>query len=219
VRRGSSSESFSNRLVTQGRRPGVLDLSVFLLARGRASPGDLGLLGTFAAACISEGIRRDTGIVSWLHWPDLITIDGRVVGKASLSFVTPRSSGMTQITIHISVNCFAGGMGALPSELSSTSVLEALGVEIDTKLLRDQILHALNWYHAEWEMGMHHKLVGRIQSTIAWLGHDVEVRTINGQLLKGKAMGLDDLGSLLLKQGRKTRTLPPDSVELVLEVK
>jgi len=219
VRRGIGVTSFSERLVVQARRSGMLDLSVCLLASGRTTPEELGLLGTLSAACVSEGIRRDTGIVSWLHWPDLVTIGGRVVAKASICLAAPDSAAKTQVTIRISVNCFARSEVGFHSSIQSTSILEALGVEIDVDLLRDKILHALNWYHAEWERGVHRKLVERIRPTVAWLGHSVEVRTRNGQVLKGRAIGLDDLGSLLLRQGRKTRALRPDGVALVLEVK
>jgi len=179
-------------------------------------------MGPLAAACASEGIRRDTGIVSWLYWPNLVTIDDRVVAKAGLSLApAPGLEGKTRVTMDISVNCFSKGSSALPSiDMPTTSILEALGVEIDVDLLRDKILHALNWYYAEWERGMHRKLADRIQPTIAWLGRSVEVRTRGGSSVKGMSKGLGDLGSLLLEQdrGKKPRTLAvrPDAVEFVL---
>lgn len=218
VRKGSGPRSFSDRLVVQGRRQGILELSVCLLADSKSTPGGLGVLRLLAAACASEGVRRDTGIVSWLHWPNLVTIDGRVVAKASLSLAAPDAAGKTQATIGISVNCSARNPSDFSTALPSTSILEALGVEIDVDLLRDKILHALYWYDAEWEGGMHRKLVERMRPTIAWLGQNVEVNTASGQLLRGRAKGLDDLGSLLLEQSRKTRSIPPEGVELVREV-
>ena len=217
VRKGSAARRFSDRLVVQGGRPGILELSVFLLA-SKSTPGGLGVFRLLAAACASEGIRRDTGIVSWLHWPNLVTIDGRVVAKASLSLAAPDAAGKTQVTIGVSVNCSAVDPSDFPTALPSTSILEALGVEIDVDLLRDKILHALYWYDAEWEGGMHRNLVERMRPTIAWLGQNVEVKTASGRSVRGRARELDDLGSLLLEQRRKTRSLPPESVELVREV-
>lgn len=198
----------------------MLELSA-CRASALASARSPHLLGPLAAACASEGIRRDTGIVSWLHWPNLVTIDGRVVAKTSFSVSTPPGSGTkAHIVFGVSVNCFARGPTSFPSGLPSTSILEALGVEIDLDLLRDKILHALNWYLAEWERGMSKKLVERIQPTIAWLGHDVEVRTAAGRVLEGRARGLDDSGSLVLEErvgkgSRRTRALTPEAVELV----
>jgi len=218
---GSTIGRFSDRLVVQGRREGVLDLSVCLLASVHGDSGRLGLLGPLAAACTSEGIRRDTGIISWLHWPDLVTIDGRVVATTSLSLAAPSGpDGNARVVLRICVNCFARSPAEFPSALPSTSILDALGVEIDLDLLRDKILHALDWYFAEWERGMHRKLVARIEPPISWLGREVGVRTTDSKVMVGRAKGLDDDGSLLLERrgvgGRaESRAIPADGVELV----
>ncbi len=225
VQKGSSLRRFSDRLVVQGRRAGILDLSVCLLASRPTSQGMLGLLIPLVAAATSEGIRRDTGIVSWLHWPNLVAIDGRVVAKTSLALTEARESGgRIQAVMSISVNCSSGRPTFFPSALPSTSILQALGVEVDLDLLRDKVIHAVNWYFAEWERGMRRKLADRMRPTIAWLGRDVEVTPSDGNPLRGRAKGLDDFGSLLLEQraregGTKTCAIRPESVELVREVK
>jgi hypothetical protein len=222
VRSGRSLQRFSDRVVVQAARPGMLDISVCLVAGRERIPGGLGLLGSLVAASTSEGIRRDTGIVSWLHWPDLVTIDDRVVARTSLSVASPSKPPKdTRVVARILVDCFPPNTSAFStSGMRSTSILEALGVEIDLDMLRDKVLHALNWYHAEWERGMHKKLVDRMRPTIAWLGSDVEVVTSKGRHLRGKAKGLDDLGALLLdhEDGRgepKTRRLRPQMVDHV----
>ncbi len=223
VRRGSKAWRFSDGLVVQRGFPGELELRVCRVCK--ASRGALGLLGPLAAACTSEGVRRDTGIVSWLHWPNLVTVDGRVIAKTSLTAASPPyHHGRRPLVFGISVNCFAPAPVTRPPELRETSILEVLGVEIELDLLRDKILHALEWYYAEWERGMHRKLVERISPTIPWLGRDVEVRLVgDGQVLTGRASGLDDNGSLLLHQrecsaSKKISTLHPENVELVREI-
>jgi biotin-(acetyl-CoA carboxylase) ligase len=225
VHKGGSVLPYSDRLVVQGRRAGLLDLSICLAADREAAPGGLGLLRPVVAASTSEGIRRDTGIVSWLHWPNLVTIDGRVVAKTSLSLAPrPGAGGEARIVARILVNCFAARSDRFSSiALPSTSISKTLGVEIDLDLLRDKVLHALNWYHAEWERGMIQKLVERIRPTIFWLGGVVEVKLVDGLLLKGRARGLDDEGSLLLEQehrgGRLTSLkIRPENVNLVRAV-
>lgn len=220
VRKGPGPRQFSDRVVVQGGSAGMLELSICLLASRSASRRMLGLLVPLAAACASEGIRRDTGIVSWLHWPNLVTIDGRVVAETSVSLArAPESRGRTQVVMNISVDCFSPGPGT-SSALPSTSILTALGVEIDVAMLREKVLHAVNWYYAEWERGMNQKLAERMRPTIAWLGRDVEVRTAEGQVIRGRAIAMDDFGSLVLgKEGsrgsRTARALPPDGVEFV----
>ena len=224
VRKGGSLLRFSDRLVVQGRRAGLLDLSVCLSGDGQMAPGSLGLLRSLVAASTSEGIRRDTGIVSWLQWPDLVTIDGRVVATTFLSPAPgPEPVGNTRVVARISVNCFAARSGVFSSIAPSTSIRETLGVEIDLDLLRDKVLHALNWYHAEWERGMVQKLVERIRPTIFWLGRFVEVRLADGRQLKGRATGLDEEGSLLLEKVHRGRRptrmkISPEGVDLVRAV-
>jgi biotin-(acetyl-CoA carboxylase) ligase len=129
------------------------------------------------------------------------------------------------VVARISVNCFAPPSGEFSSvALPPTSIRSALGVGIDIDLLRDKVLHALNWYHAEWERGMNRKLVERIRPTIVWLGREVKVKLADGRVLKGRARGLDDEGSLLLEQkqrsGRSSSVkIRPESVSLVRAVR
>jgi BirA family transcriptional regulator, biotin operon repressor / biotin---[acetyl-CoA-carboxylase] ligase len=220
VRRGSALGRFSDGLVVQDGTRGLLQLSVCRASARQVASGDFDLLGPLAAACASEGIRRDTGIISWLHWPDLVTIDGRVVAKTSLSLTPPPEPGSkARVVFGVSVNCHASRPASFPSELPAVSILEALGVEIDIGLLRDKVLHALDWYFAEWERGMHKKLVERMEPTISWLGSDVRVRTADAKVLRGKAAGLDDQGSLRLERRAGTLTVTAGSVELVTAVR
>jgi biotin-(acetyl-CoA carboxylase) ligase len=213
VRRGAGVRRFSDGLVVQGGSRGLLQLWV-CRALSPGAPGAYGLLGPLAAACTSEGIRRDTGIISWLHWPDLVTIDGRAVARTSLSLEQPsRPEAKAHAIFEVSVNCFADG-AAFPPGLRPTSIAKVLGVEIDVGLLREKVLHALDWYLAEWERGMLSKLVERIQPTISWLGQEVEVRTSDGRVLKGKAIRLEEGGSLVLDRPG-TRTVSPEDVALV----
>jgi BirA family transcriptional regulator, biotin operon repressor / biotin---[acetyl-CoA-carboxylase] ligase len=220
VRRASASGRFSDGLVVQGGTSGLLHLWACRASASQVPPPDFALLGPLAAACASEGVRRDTGIISWLHWPNLVTIDGRVVARTSLSLTQPTEPGSkVGVVFGVLVNCFGKRPASFPRELPATSILGALGVEIDVDLLRDKVLHALDWYFAEWERGMHGKLVERMEPTISWLGSDVRVRTTDGKVLTGKAVGLDDRGSLLLETGGGSLAVPAGSAELVTAVK
>jgi biotin-(acetyl-CoA carboxylase) ligase len=216
VRKRPVPRRFSDGLVVQGGPRGLLRLSVCRVPIRQAQPAAFGLLGPLAAACTSEGIRRDTGIISWLHWPNLVTIEGRVTAKTSVSVtrhVDPDSRD--GVVFDVLVNCSAERPTAFPSGLRATSILEVLGVEIDVDLLRDKVLHAVDWYFAEWERGAHRKLVERMEPTISWLGRDVEVRGAGSRVIQGRAKGLDDDGSLLLERRGVTHAIPAEQVELV----
>jgi biotin-(acetyl-CoA carboxylase) ligase len=220
VRKGSTLGRFSDGLVVQGGPWGLLRLSACRVLEDKVQSGASGLLGPLVAACASEGIRRDTGIISWLHWPNLVTIDGRVVARTSLSVTQPANpDAKVHLVSRVLVNCFDGKPASFPSGLPAASILDVLGVEIDLDLLRDKVLHALDWYLAEWERGMHRKLVERIEPTISWLGGDVNVLTTDARVVAGRAKGLDDQGSLLLERRARILTVPADSVVLVSAAK
>jgi biotin-(acetyl-CoA carboxylase) ligase len=220
VRKGSGVRRFSDGLVIQGRREGALDLWICRLGEGKPPPRELSSLVPLVAACVSEGIRRDTGVVSWLHWPNLVTVGGRVVGMASVSSreAPGRDAGMV---FAVSVDCFSGVPLGFPPGLPKTSIRGELGVEVDLGLLREKILHAVDWYYAEWAAGRRSKMVARIVPTISWMGSEVEARVVGGGVLRGRAACLDDDGSLVLEvprlRGLETTTLGPGDVELVLQ--
>ena len=197
------------------KKLGLLDLEVSI----GAAPKNLTLLGPVTVAAVSEAIRKDTGIVSWVHWPDLVTIDGKAVGRA---LVSPSRSALA-VVIGATVNCSCPASEvAFSPTIPSTSILGELGVEIDVDLLREKVLEAIDWYSAEWERGAHGKLVSRIEPSIPWMGATVRVAMAKGARLEGRAAALDESGSLLLEgAGVQTwsATLSPSEVECVLPVR
>jgi len=217
---GHSTKSLADRLVLDRSGGGILDLRVQLLVREAVPDRRFDLLRLVVAACTSEGIRRDTGIVSWLHWPDLVTIDDRVVARTTLALTAPpQHDRRARIAMGIAVRCFPNRLPAFAPPLPSTSIEGVLGVKIDLALLRDKILHAVDWYHAEWERGMDEKLAERIRPTIPWIGQEVEATLPGLPPARGLAKGLDAFGSLLLDVGdgggATTLTLRPGLVEVV----
>jgi biotin-(acetyl-CoA carboxylase) ligase len=215
VRRGCRASRFADGLVLHGGSAGRLALTVCRTFRS-LKPMELGALAPLAAACASEGIRRDTGLMSWLHWPNLVTIEDRVVATTKTS-VEPLEA-KTNVTFAISVNCFGDGPESFPRDLPRSSIFEMLGVKIERGLLRDKILHALDWYCAELDRGMDRKLLDRIGPTIAWLGREIDVTTTSGETARGFAKGLDDQGCLVLGGlggSRNARLFRPDRVALV----
>ena len=191
LRRGRRLKSPSAGVVLQREgRPGVLDLQICV-----AASSNLPLLTPVATGALSEAIRKDTGIISWLHWPDLVTIDDRAVGRVSVS---PSPDGRA-VVIQVLVNCSGRNSPASNTDLASTSIRACLGVEVDKNLLREKILEAIGWYSAEWERGVYSKLVARVQPSIPWMGGNVKVKTREGAVFIGKAVALDESGSLVVE--------------------
>lgn len=148
------------------------------------------LLGLFAAFSASEGIRKDTGIISWVHWPSTVTIEGKRV--ASTSAAVTKSSGSTWTALDFQVNL-------LHNELAgSTSLYDELGVEVDRTLLLDKILESLSWMHFGWSTGTHPHILRRVTSMTETLGSKVSVQKA-GRRASGSAVEIDSLGGLVVR--------------------
>lgn len=189
------SSRFADRLVVEGGTPGLLRLTICREFLRGLSVEELDFLGPLAGACTSEGIRRDTGLVSWLHWPNNVTVGGLVVARTSCDF--QGGGARSRVVFSASVDC-SSREGA-PSQ---TSLLRVLGVELDRGMLRDKVLHAFQWYCDELERGMRQELLRRVAPTIPWLGGQVVVVLVDGGSARGRASGLDDEGRLLLVDRR-----------------
>jgi hypothetical protein len=156
------------------------------------------LLGLIAAFSASEGIRKDTGIISWVHWPSIVTIEGKSVAATSASVTPAAGAGWAELDFRINL---------LHSELiGSTSLYDELGVEVDRRLLLDKVLESLSWMHFGWSNGMHLQLLRRITSMTETIGSRVSVRK-SGRQTAGSAVEIDALGRLvvLLDDGKTTR--------------
>ena len=201
VRRGSAVRRFSDGLVVQGGRRGLLRLWV-CRAFSPAAPGAFGLLGPLSAACASEGIRRDTGIISWLHWPNLVTIDGKVVANTSLYLTRPsRPGAKAHAVFEISVSCF-GDSASMPHRAAFDVHREVLGVEIDAEppARQDPARPRLVFRRVGEGDAQQARPTGSSPPSPG-SGRRSMSRTADGRVVKGKAVGLDEGGSLVLESG------------------
>ncbi len=174
--------------VIQGRT-GIrtaLDFSVIL--RPRAGP-PLGLLAPIATFCASEGIRKDTGIITWLRWPDEVVAGSEVA--ATTSFVQGKDADGRWAILNFRVNLGqASGVG-------STSLHELLGVDVDPEMLLSKILDSLSWMHSGWVKEMYPQILARISSMLENPGGRVVLER-EGKAVQGVVKGVDELGRLLV---------------------
>lgn len=156
------------------------------------------LLGLIAAFSASEGIRKDTGIISWVRWPSVVTIEGKRVAATSASVT--RASGAGWAELDFRINILHSGLAGF------TSLYDELGVEVDRRLLLDKILESLSWMHFGWSNEMHPQILRRITSMTETIGSKVSVRR-DGAKTAGSAVEIDALGRLVVRldDGNTTR--------------
>jgi BirA family biotin operon repressor/biotin-[acetyl-CoA-carboxylase] ligase len=163
----------------------ALILSVVL--RPRLAPARAGILSLAAGAAMAEAIREVAGRRATCKWPnDLLVRDGKVGGILLESSV--QDEGFRWVIVGVGVNL-----------VPPAGVEEAGGIgEVGMRALLTAFLQR---FHDLYE-GEERELALRVRS--AWLtvsstiGRLVEATTSDGTTVVGRAVGIDDFGSLQL---------------------
>jgi biotin-(acetyl-CoA carboxylase) ligase len=173
---------------------GILRFSV-VASCGDETPLLLGLVAAFSA---SEGIRKDTGIISWVHWPNVVAIDGKIVATTAAAVTSVADVRWVQLDfrVHLSNDDLK----------DSTSLSRLLGVELDANLLFEKVLESLSWMHFGWANGMQAQIIRRVKSMTETIGTDVSAQK-GGKRVAGSAADIDPLGRLVVRLagGEKVR--------------
>jgi len=194
------SEAVAKRLAVQGEAEGTVVVShgpgdqilVFSVILRPAKARRAELLRLIVPFCTSEGIRKDTGIITWLRWPDKVVIGRRVV--ASTSVVEGPDGRPRWVVLTSSVRTGRTDDG-VPDQVS---LFDALGVEVDPDLLVEKVLESLSWMYYGWSRGMDEHIVMRVRSMLDTIGRRVELDD-DGRLRVGVAKDIDGKGSLVVE--------------------
>jgi len=174
--------------VIQGRATtrSALSFSAIL----RPEPGSqTRILSIIATFCASEGIRKDTGIITWIRWPDEVVAGGDVLAATSLTM--GGSADAPWVLLHFRIN--RGHM----SRAGSTSLKDLLGVDVDPDMLVAKVVDSLSWMHSGWVKGMYPKILPRITSMLENAGGRVAVDR-DGVAAPGVVRGVDETGRLIV---------------------
>ncbi|MDA4113673.1 MAG: hypothetical protein OK474_06480 [Thaumarchaeota archaeon] len=168
-------------------RSKVLGFSVIL----RPRPGSqVRILAPIATFCASEGIRKDTGIITWIRWPDEVVAGGEVLAATSLSLGGSVDSPWAVLDFRIN-------LGHLRQE-GSTSLRDLLGVDVDPDMLLAKVIDSLWWMHSGWVKEMYPKILPRIASMLENAGGRVVVVDRDGVAAPGVVRGVDETGRLIV---------------------
>lgn len=164
---------------------GAVMCSVVL--RPTIEPARAGLLSLLAGAALAGAIRFGTGAKATCKWPnDVLVGDGKVAGILAESVVADGRLSCVVIGFGVNVRVPEGIPGAA-----------AIGPVEPGALLR----RFLEAFHDVYVLG-EPDLADRVQA--AWLpvnstvGREVEVSVASGDVVRGRAVGLDRFGGLVL---------------------
>jgi biotin-(acetyl-CoA carboxylase) ligase len=125
------------------------------------------LLAPIATFCASEGIRKDTGIITWIRLPDEVVTGEKVVATTSVTLGERTDGNWAVLSFRINVR----GV----KQAGSTSLEELLGVAVESDMLTSKILDSLSWMHSGWVREMHPQLLKRISSMSEHSGSTVNM--------------------------------------------
>jgi len=183
-----ASEGGPEGTVTQGGTGGRKALSFSVILRpGPDRPR--GLLALIATFCASEGIRKDTGIITWMRWPDEVVAGRDVI--AATSFVQGGPTDCPWVVLNFRINLRG------PLETGSTSLHDLLSVDVDPEMLVSKILDSLSWMHSGWVKKMFPQILPRISSMLENAGGRV-VADRGGNAVSGVVRGVDETGRLVV---------------------
>jgi BirA family transcriptional regulator, biotin operon repressor / biotin---[acetyl-CoA-carboxylase] ligase len=192
--------------------PGVnLTLSVAL--RPALGAGEAWQLGLATALATLEACSRASRADLALKWPnDVVTADDRKVAGLLLETVTS-GAGLTGAVLGIGINV-NWRRAEMPAEIAerATSLADEAGADVDRVALLDRLLDELDDEITAVEAGR--SPLARYRSACVTIGREVTVTTASG-LLQGRAVALDEIGSLVVEDAEGRHVLSGGDVASV----
>jgi biotin-(acetyl-CoA carboxylase) ligase len=164
-----------------------LSFSVILLPQPGSQVQILPLIATF---CASEGIRKDTGIITWIRWPDEVVAGEDVVAVTDLTLDGPADAQRAILSFRINRGHVR--------RAGSTSLRDLLGVDVDPDMLVAKVIDSLSWMHSGWVKEMYPQILPRITSMLENAGGRVLVDH-DGTAATGVVRGVDETGRLIVE--------------------
>lgn len=184
-----------------------------LILRPQRKSG-LQLLPLIGALAVADGIKKDTGIVPFVRWPNDVTIHGKkvagVIAEAGYKETMP-----SHLILGLGVNCNFASQSLGEIAKYSTTLMDELGVSVDITILRDKVLQSFEHLYAEWGRGV--SLVSKKKDWISTIGKKIEVNRKTGVVLC-TAEDVNDDGTLVIRTEISRETLRAEDIERIREV-
>jgi BirA family biotin operon repressor/biotin-[acetyl-CoA-carboxylase] ligase len=173
------------------------------------------ILPLVGALAVVEGVRRDTGVVPGIKWPNDVVIDGKKLSGiiSEASFSGPK---VEYAVLGIGVNCNFPAAALGEESQEATTLMDVLRVKVDLNLLREKILDAFEAHYLQWLGGFDDILMKNIKTSLRTIGKTVEV-VVNGRTFVAKAEDISSSGALVVVEGNKRSSIRPENLERLRE--
>ncbi len=197
-----------------GRRwtsPAGVNLYASIILRPPIAPRHASQLTFLSAAAVARAISESTGLTPTVKWPNDVLLDGRKVAGL-LNELDAETERIRYLILGVGVNV---NMRAeqFPDDLRypASSLAMASGGEVSRLLFTRTLLEQLDRLYSQYRREGFEPIMQAWQEYFVLTGQQVEV-DCQGRLLRGRVVGLDDDGALLLQlaDGRQERVLAGD---------
>ncbi len=193
--------------------PPAVNLTLSVALRPRLDAGEawqLGLATALATLAACSGASRSDLALKWPN--DVVTGDDRKVAGLLLETVTS-GSGLSGAVLGIGINV-NWRRAEMPAEFAeaATSLADEAGGDVDRVALLDRLLDELDDEIAAVEAGR--SPLARYRRACVTIGRDVTVTTAS-EVVEGRAIELDEIGSLVVENASGRHVLSTGEVASV----
>lgn len=169
-----------------------------VLLRPRLTPQSVTQLTIAAATALIRAIRRQTGLMADVKWPNDILVNGLKVAGI-LTELSAELDHVKYVVLGIGVNANQE-IADFPSELRAvaTSLKLSAGRKINRPELAAQILRDLDYDYDRVLTGRFDAVALEWENRCSTLGRHVSIR-VGDRLVQGQAETLDNAGALLVR--------------------
>jgi BirA family biotin operon repressor/biotin-[acetyl-CoA-carboxylase] ligase len=192
------------------------DVNIYLsiILRPRIPPSKIPLVNLMAAVACAEAIEEVGAQRPTVKWPNDLMMSGKKLG----GILTEGDMEMDVINfvivgIGINVNMSRNSFPPSIADIA-TSLKEELGREISRIGLIQEILRKMEMWYERFAEDRQEELRERWEELSQVKGREVEVNFM-GQVVKGKALGIDEDGALLVQEtGERVRRVVAGDVRV-----
>lgn len=191
-----------------GRRwvspPGGIWMSVIL--KPNFSPQEAPVVTMVATVAVAEAIKEVTGVEAKIKWPNDVVIEinkNRIIRKVCgiLTEMGAEVDRINYLVVGIGINV----NNRLPKELSHTACsLNELAGKVSRTLLTRRVLQKVEYYYSLMLEKGADVIIKECRRLSTILGRMIKVTTAE-EVIAGKAIDIDNKGSLILQLKNKTK--------------
>jgi BirA family biotin operon repressor/biotin-[acetyl-CoA-carboxylase] ligase len=178
------SPKYANLLFSVLLRPRLETQRVFVLTM------------VFALAC-AEAVEAVSGVSPTIKWPNDLFASGKKLGGILTEF-SAESGGVEQVVLGLGLNVNWSPQPWECERYPATSVRAESGRNVSREQLLVKTLMGLEGYYRTIAAGKVEKVQARWNTRSMLLGKRVAVDT-GGEIVRGTAVGIDEMGALMLK--------------------